>query len=71
MKKEINLLKIPTTATEIMLRLAEEERIKLLTWLSVNQNIIGKEIRIDISRWNAGRIGSFVCEIKRWDAHQK
>lgn len=56
--------------TELQMRLSEGEREKLLTWLTTSQEIEGREIRVNISQWNAGNLGSFVCEIKRWEPKQ-
>jgi len=64
-------LKPPTTMTELGLRLAQEDREKLIIWLTTEQKIIGKEIRVDISQWNAGLLGTFICEIKKWEPPKK
>ena len=64
-------LKPPTTTTEIVLRLAQKEKNKLITWITTEQKIIGKEIRVDISQWNAGLLGTFICEIKKWEPPKK
>lgn len=64
MKKELNP---PTTMTELKMRLSQEERDKLIFWLTTEQEIVGKEIRVGLSQWNAGQLGTFICEIKRWE----
>ena len=58
---------VPKTMTELRMRLAEDDRKQLLTWLTTGQNVEGREVRIYLSQWNAGQVGSFICEIKRWE----
>ena len=53
--------------TELSMRLAEEDRDRLLLWLTTGQNVEGMEVRVFLSKWNAGQLGSFVCKIERWE----
>ena len=57
--------KIPTTATEIVMRISQETRDELLKWLN-NGGLVGREIELNISHWNGGELGTVKAEIKSW-----
>lgn len=57
--------KNPVTMREITMHVEQDERERLLRWVSGTE-ILGEEIEVTISGWNVGPLGKFRCEIKEW-----
>jgi hypothetical protein len=59
------LKKVPQSATEIRYLLDQQIRKDLFDWMQTGQ-MIGKTVTIKIDHFNAGNLGAFECEVKKW-----